>query len=56
MVAAKIGGGAGIKQPQIARIEKGGQAPTLDTLWRLADALKATVVIGPGQRLEIKAA
>jgi ribosome-binding protein aMBF1 (putative translation factor) len=46
----------GIKQPQIARIEKGGQMPTLDTLWRLADALKATVVIGPDQYLEIKAA
>ena len=46
----------GIKQPQIARIEKGGQMPTLDTLWRLADALKARVVIGPDQYLEIKAA
>jgi len=46
----------GIKQPQIARIEKGGQMPTLDTLWRLADALKAKVVIGPDQFLEIKAA
>jgi ribosome-binding protein aMBF1 (putative translation factor) len=46
----------GIKQPQIARIEKGGQMPTLDTLWRLADALRAKVVIGPDQYLEIKAA
>ena len=46
----------GIKQPQIARIEMGGQMPTLDTLWRLADALKAKVVIGPDQFLEIKAA
>ena len=46
----------GIKQPQIARLEKGGQMPTLDTLWRLADALKAKVVIGPDQFLEIKAA
>jgi len=47
---------SGIQQPQIARIEKGGQMPTLDTLWRLADALKATVVIGPDQFLEINAA
>jgi len=46
----------GIKQPQIARIEKGGQMPTLETLWRLADALKAKVVIGPDQYLEIRAA
>jgi len=46
----------GIKQPQIARIEKGGQMPTLETLWRLADALNAEVVIGPNQALEIRAA
>lgn len=46
----------GIKQPQIARIEKGGQMPTIETLWRLADALNAQVVIGPHQFLEIKAA
>jgi ribosome-binding protein aMBF1 (putative translation factor) len=25
----------GIKQPQIARLEKGGQLPTLDTLWQM---------------------
>jgi transcriptional regulator with XRE-family HTH domain len=30
----------GIKQPQIARIEK-GQMPTLETLWRLAEVLDA---------------
>ena len=46
----------GIKQPQIARIEKGGQLPTLETLWRLADALHAKVVIGPRRKIEIKAA
>lgn len=46
----------GMKQPQIARIEKGGQMPTLETLWRLADALNAKVVIGPKQRLEFRAA
>ena len=46
----------GIKQPQIARIEKGGQLPTIETLWRLADALKALVIIGPRQKIEIKAA
>jgi ribosome-binding protein aMBF1 (putative translation factor) len=46
----------GIKQPQIARIEKGAQIPTLETLWRLADAFNAKVVIGPHQHLEIRAA
>jgi len=46
----------GIKQPQIARIEKGRQMPTLDTLWCLADALNARVVIGPHQYLKIRAA
>jgi DNA-binding XRE family transcriptional regulator len=46
----------GIKQPQIARIEKGGQLPTLETLWRLADALDAKVVIGPQRRVEFRAA
>lgn len=45
----------GIKQPQIARIEK-GQMPTLETLWRLAEALDAEVVIGPRQSVEIRAA
>ena len=45
----------GIKQPQIARIEKGGQLPTLETLWQLADALQAKVIIGPHQKIEIKA-
>ena len=46
----------GVKQPQIARIESGDYLPTLETLWKLADALKAKVIIGPHQHLEIKAA
>ena len=50
---AKAMGG---KQPQIARIEKGGQMPTTETRWCLADALNAEVVIGPHQSLEIRAA
>jgi DNA-binding XRE family transcriptional regulator len=37
---------AGIKQPQLARIER-GQTPTLPTLKRLAQALKARIVIEP---------
>ena len=46
----------GIKQPQIARIEKGSQMPTLETLWRLADALNAQVVLGPHRQVIIRAA
>ncbi len=46
----------GLKQPQIARIESGDYLPTLETLWKLADALRAKVIIGPQQHLEIKAA
>ena len=46
----------GIKQPQIARLEKGGQMPTIETLWRLADALNAKIVIGPEQSVKILAA
>jgi ribosome-binding protein aMBF1 (putative translation factor) len=46
----------GLKQPQIARIESGDYLPTLETLWKLADALGAQVIIGPHQHLEIKAA
>lgn len=46
----------GIKQPQIARIEKGRHLPTIDTLWKLADALGAEVIIGPHQCLSMRAA
>ena len=45
-----------IKQPQIARIEKGRHIPTLKTLWKLADALGAQVIIGPHQHIEMRAA
>lgn len=37
----------GIKQPQIARLEKGDHLPTLDTLWRLLDALGARIELSP---------
>jgi transcriptional regulator with XRE-family HTH domain len=46
---------AGIRQPQIARIESGTYFPSLDTLWKLADALNATVRIGPGREISIAA-
>jgi len=46
---------AGIRQTQIARIESGSQFPNLETLWKLADALDATVKIGPGRGISIEA-
>lgn len=38
----------GIKQPMLARIER-GQMPTLPTLGRIAQALRVRVVILPGE-------
>src|SRR5262249_10508334 len=35
----------GMKQPMIARIEKGSQTPTVTTLWKLLHALDADLVI-----------
>ncbi len=46
---------AGIRQPQIARIESGTYFPSLDTLWKLAEALNATVKIGPRRTVSIEA-
>ena len=44
----------GIKQPMLARIER-GQMPTLPTLGRIALALNARVVILPGEGVLIEA-
>ncbi len=44
----------GIKQPMLARIER-GQMPTLPTLGRIAQALSARVVILPGEDVLIEA-
>ncbi len=43
----------GIKQPQIARLEKGDRLPTLDTLWRLLGALDARIELGPDGTVQI---
>jgi transcriptional regulator with XRE-family HTH domain len=43
----------GIKQPQIARLEKGDRLPTLDTLWRLLDALGARIELSPHGRVAV---
>ncbi|MGE0540346.1 MAG: helix-turn-helix domain-containing protein [Dehalococcoidia bacterium] len=38
---------AQMPQSAIARLEKAGRVPTLTTLWRLTDALNATIMLGP---------
>ena len=43
----------GIKQPQIARLEKGEQLPTLDTLGRLLSALGGRFEMGPDGMLSV---
>ena len=43
----------GIKQPQIARLEKGQQLPTLDTLGRLLGALGGRFEMGPDGMLSV---
>jgi len=42
-----LAGRAGMAQSAVARYEKAGRTPTVETLWRLASALNATFVIGP---------
>jgi len=44
----------GIKQPQIARLEKGDHLPTLDTLWRLLSVLGARMELGPDGRVTVR--
>jgi transcriptional regulator with XRE-family HTH domain len=43
----------GIEQPQIARLEKGEQLPTLDTLGRLLSALGGRFEMGPDGMLNL---
>ena len=43
----------GIKQPQIARLEKGNHFPTVDTLMRLLSALDGRMELGPKGALTV---
>lgn len=43
---------ASMPQSAIARLEKAGRVPTLTTLWRLASALNATILLGPDLAVE----
>jgi transcriptional regulator with XRE-family HTH domain len=47
LTQAALGERSGMAQSAIARYERAGRTPTLATLWKLADALGATYVIGP---------
>ncbi len=38
---------AGMPQSAVARYEKAGRTPTIETLWRFASALNATFTFGP---------
>ncbi len=44
----------GIKQPMLARIER-GQMPTIPTLRRIAQALNARVIIAPNEPIIVEA-
>ena len=49
-----VAGRTGIKQPMLARIER-GQMPTLPTLRRIAQALNARVIIAPDMPIAVEA-
>ncbi len=50
----EVSGRTGIKQPMLARIER-GQMPTLPTLRRIAQALNARVIIAPDTAIVVEA-
>ena len=50
----EIAARTGIKQPMLARIER-GQMPTLPTLRRIAHALQARVIIAPDTGIVVEA-
>ncbi|HLZ71296.1 MAG TPA: helix-turn-helix transcriptional regulator [Dehalococcoidia bacterium] len=54
MTQAQLAQAAGMRQPAIARFEKAGRTPTVTTLWRLAAALNARIVIGPEYQIHVE--
>ncbi len=46
---------AGMKQPQIARLEQGGYLPNLSTLLRLLQVLGARLEVGPDGSCHVRA-
>lgn len=44
----------GMKQPQIARLEKGAQLPNIATLWRILNVLGATLELGPDGHCRVR--
>ena len=46
---------AGMKQPQIARLEQGGSLPNMSTLLRLLQVLGASVELGPDRSCRVRA-
>lgn len=45
---------AGMKQPQIARLEQGGCLPNMNTLLRLLEVLGARLEIGPDRSCRVR--
>lgn len=43
---------AGMPQSAVARYEKAGRTPSVTILWRLAEALDATFVLGPSHAVQ----
>jgi transcriptional regulator with XRE-family HTH domain len=46
---------AGMKQPQIARLEQGGYLPNMSTLLRLLQVLGARLELGPDRMCRVRA-
>ena len=44
---------AGMKQPQIARLEQGGQLPNMSTLFRVLEVLGARLEMGPDRTCRV---
>ncbi len=53
LTQAALGERSGMAQSAIARYERAGRTPTIATLWKLANALGATYIIGPKFYLEV---
>lgn len=54
MTQAQLATAAGMRQPAVARFERAGRTPTVTTLWLLASALNARIVIGPEYQVHIE--
>ncbi len=54
MTQSQLAEAAGMQQSAIARYEKAGRTPSVTTLWRLATALDARIIIGPEYQVHVE--